>query len=167
MGTNNQLKLPLLIGHNADEGLFYVRDLPKTLEDYRTFVRARFPAELVDAVLARYPAATDAEVTVAPPLLDGDSRLVAPTVLTARAASKVSDVFMYRFSRVAPSSRSAWGAPHIPPKSRTSSTTRVETPHNSKRSHGIKGNGSGVSAVREYRESKRWRVASMACVPLT
>jgi para-nitrobenzyl esterase len=60
-------------------------------------------------MLARYPAATDAEVSVAAPLLDGESRLVAPTVLTARAASTVSDVYMYRFSRIAPSSRSAWG----------------------------------------------------------
>jgi para-nitrobenzyl esterase len=109
MGTNKQLKVPLLIGHNADEGLFYARDLPKTLEGYRAFVHARFPAELVDAVLVRYPAATDAEVSVAAPLLDGESRLVAPTVLTARAASIVSDVYMYRFSRIAPSSRSAWG----------------------------------------------------------
>jgi para-nitrobenzyl esterase len=109
MGTNSQLKVPLLIGHNADEGLFFARELPKTLEDYRAFVRARFPADLVDAVLARYPAATNAEVSLAAPLLDGESRLVAPTVLTARAASKVSDVFMYRFSRVPPSSRSAWG----------------------------------------------------------
>ena len=105
----SQSKVPLLIGHNADEGLFYARDLPKTVEEYRAFVRARFPAELVDAVLARYPAATDAEVAVAAPLLDAESRFVAPTVLTARAASKVSDVYMYRFSRVAPSSRSAWG----------------------------------------------------------
>ena len=109
MGTNSQSKVPLLIGHNADEGLFFARDLPKTLEDYHAFVRARFPAELVDAVLARYPAATDAEVAVAAPLLDGESRLVAPTVLTARAASRVSDVYMYRFSRIAPSSLSAWG----------------------------------------------------------
>ena len=60
-------------------------------------------------MLARYPAATDAEVLVAAPLLDGESRLIAPTVITARAASKVSDVYMYRFSRVAPSSRAAWG----------------------------------------------------------
>jgi len=109
MGTNNQSKVPLLIGHNADEGLFFAADLPKTVENYRAFVRGRFPAELVDAVLARYPAATDAQVSVAAPLLDGESRLVAPTVLTARAVSKVSDVYMYRFSRVAPSSRSAWG----------------------------------------------------------
>ena len=109
MGTKDQVKVPLLIGHNADEGLFFARDLPKTLEDYRAFVRARFPAELVDAVLAKYPAATDAQVLVAAALLDGESRLVAPTVLTARAASRVSDVYMYRFSRVAPSSRAAWG----------------------------------------------------------
>lgn len=109
MGTNSQSKVPLLIGHNADEGLFFATDLPRTVEDYRAFVRARFPAELVDAVFARYPAATDAEVSREAPLLDGESRLVAPTVLTARAVSKVSDVYMYRFSRVAPSSRSAWG----------------------------------------------------------
>ena len=109
VGTNNQSKLPLLIGHNADEGLFYVRDLPKTLEDYRAFVRARFPAEFVDAVLARYPAATDATVALVAPLLETESRFVATAALTARAASKVSDVYMYRFSRVAPFSRSAWG----------------------------------------------------------
>ena len=109
MGTNAQSRVTLLAGHNADEGLFYAMDLPKTLENYRAFVRARFPAELVDAVLAQYPAATDAQVSVAAPRLDGESRLVAPTVLTARAAARVSDVYMYRFSRVAPSSRSAWG----------------------------------------------------------
>jgi len=109
LGTNNQSKVPLLIGHNADEGLFYVRDSPKTLEEYRAFVSARFPAEFVDTVLDRYPAATDADVAVVAPVLDTDSRFVATAALTARAASNVSDVYMYRFSRVAPSSRSAWG----------------------------------------------------------
>jgi para-nitrobenzyl esterase len=109
MGTKRQSNVPLLIGHNAEEGLFYVRDLPKTLEDYRAFVRARFPAEFVDAVLARYPAATDAHVAKVAPMLETDSRFVATAALTARAVSKVIHVYMYRFSRVAPSSRSAWG----------------------------------------------------------
>jgi len=109
MGTNKQLKVPLLIGHNADEGLFYTRDLPKTLENYRAFVRARFPAALVDPVLARYPASADADGAVVAPGVETESRYGAPTVITARAASKVSDVYMYRFSRVAPSSRAAWG----------------------------------------------------------
>jgi para-nitrobenzyl esterase len=109
VGTNNQSRVPLLIGHNADEGLFYVRDLPKTIEDYREFIRARFPAEFIDKVLARYPAATDADVAKVAPVLETESRFVAPAALTARAASKVSDVYMYRFSRVAPSNRLAWG----------------------------------------------------------
>ena len=55
VGTNAQSNVPLLAGHNADEGLFFAMDLPKTLEDYRAFVRARFPADLVDAVLAQIP----------------------------------------------------------------------------------------------------------------
>jgi para-nitrobenzyl esterase len=109
MGTNQQSRVPLLIGHNADEGLFWANDLPKTLADYRALVLARFPEQLADEVLAKYPAATDAQVSVAAPLLDGESRIVVPTILTARAVSEVSDVYMYRFSRVAPSSRSAWG----------------------------------------------------------
>ena len=109
VGTNDQSSIPLLIGHNADEGLFYVRDLPKTIEDYRAFIRARFPAEFVDTVLARYPAATDADVAMMAPVLETESRFGATAALTARAAAKVSDVYMYRLSRVAPSSRAAWG----------------------------------------------------------
>ena len=86
-----------------------MRDLPKTLEEYRAFVSARFPAEFVDAVLARYPAATDADVALVAPRLETESRFVATAALTARAVSKVSDVYMYRFSRVGPFSRSVWG----------------------------------------------------------
>jgi carboxylesterase type B len=36
-------------------------------------------------------------------------RFVTPTVLTARAASKVTDIYMYRFSRVSPLNRSMYG----------------------------------------------------------
>jgi para-nitrobenzyl esterase len=39
----------------------------------------------------------------------GDFRLVTTGALTARAASKVTDVYMYRFSRVSPLTRSNWG----------------------------------------------------------
>ena len=169
VGTNNQSKVPLLIGHNADEGLFYARDLPKTLQEYRAFVRARFPAEFVDAVLARYPAATDADVAVVAPVLETESRFVATAALTARAASKVSDVYMYRFSRVAPSSRSAWGgAAHtteVRVRLRQHEWGRLTIRRD--RSHGVRGNGSGVGTVREDRESKRWRAAAMACIPLS
>ncbi len=109
IGTTSQRKVPLLIGHNAGEGLFWARELPKTVAQYRDFVRARFPAELVDAVLAEYPAATDAEVSIAGPRMNGDFQIIAPSILTARAASNIADVYMYQFSRVAPSTRSTWG----------------------------------------------------------
>jgi len=111
IGTTNEVKVPLLIGHNADEGLFWASELPKTVSEYRKFVRARFPATVADTVLARYPAATDAEVAVAAPRMHGDFQIIAPTVLTARAASKVADVSMYLFSRIGPSSRRG-GAAH-------------------------------------------------------
>ena len=82
---------------------------PRRLRTISSFVRAFFPAALVDEALTRYPAATDAEVPAAAPFLFGESRLVALSVLAARAAATVTDVYMYRFSRVGPSSRAAWG----------------------------------------------------------
>ena len=66
--------------------------------------------------------------------MNGDFQIVAPTILTARAASKVTDVYMYQFSRVAPSTRRPLGEPPTPPKSRMSSTTRMGTFRSSRRS---------------------------------
>jgi Carboxylesterase family/Major Facilitator Superfamily len=109
IGTTHQLNVPLLIGHNADESLFWASELPTTVAEYREFVRARFPASVADTVLARYPAATAAGVAVAAPLMNADFQIIAPTILIARAASKVTDVYMYQFSRVAPSTRSTFG----------------------------------------------------------
>ena len=43
VGTNSQLKVPLLIGHNADEGLFCASDLPKTLSDIAISSARGFP----------------------------------------------------------------------------------------------------------------------------
>ena len=113
MGTARQAKVPLLIGHNADEGLFFASDAPQTIAGYRDFVRGKFPAELVDRILAMYPAPSDAEAPAALLRVFADYELVTATVLTARAASKVSDVYAYRFSRVSPQARSTWrGAAH-------------------------------------------------------
>ena len=60
-------------------------------------------------MLTRYAAATDADVAVVAQVLETESRFVATAALTARAASKVTDVYIYRFSRVGSSSRSVWG----------------------------------------------------------
>ena len=99
----------MLLGLNADEGLFFASDAPPTISAYRDFVRATFPAEFVDSILSMYPAAADADAPAAVLRLFADFRLVRPLVLTARAASRVTDVYMYQFSRVSPLSRSTWG----------------------------------------------------------
>jgi para-nitrobenzyl esterase len=101
--------VPLLTGHNSDEGLFYATATPPTVSEYRDFVRATFPAELVDAILARYPAATDAEAARSILAMFADFRLVTTGAITARAASSLTDVYMYQLSRVSPLSRSRGG----------------------------------------------------------
>ena len=108
-GTVSRAKVPLLIGHNADEGLFYASETPPTAAEYRDFVRATFPAQLVDRVLSKYPAATDAEAARVILSLFADFRLVTTAAMTARAAAKVTDVYMYELSRVSPLTRSRWG----------------------------------------------------------
>ena len=57
LGTKAQANVPLIIGHNTAEGLFFARDAVTTVSAYRDFVRATVPAGFVDEVLARYPAA--------------------------------------------------------------------------------------------------------------
>ena len=46
---------------------------------------------------------------MAGPLMNGDFQIIAPSILTARAASNVTDVYMYQLSRAAPSTRSTFG----------------------------------------------------------
>jgi para-nitrobenzyl esterase len=110
LGTSGQAKVPLLIGYNADEAFFYRNEAPRTLSAYRDFVGRLFASEFVDTVLARYPAAADAPAAEAVLHMFTDYRFITPTVLTGRAASKVTNVYMYRFSRVSPLLRSTYGA---------------------------------------------------------
>jgi para-nitrobenzyl esterase len=109
LGTTAQARVPLLIGHNADEAFFYRNESPRTLTGYRDFVRKLIPSEFVATVLQMYPAADDAAATEAVLRMFSDYRFVTPTVLTARAATQVTDVYMYRFSRVSPVNQSTWG----------------------------------------------------------
>lgn len=109
LGTSRQAKVPLLIGYNADEANFYRNEAQQTIAAYRDFVGKLFPADVVDSVLTRYPAATDSQVAGAVLRMFTDFRFITPTVLTGRAASKVTDVYMYRFSRVSRLSRSLGG----------------------------------------------------------
>lgn len=107
--AGGQAKMPMLIGHNSDEALFWARDLPTTAAGYREYVHGWFRPEFVDEIMARYPAAMDSDVPKAATRLTSDFKVVTPTILMARAASSGGPVYMYRFSRVSPSSRSTFG----------------------------------------------------------
>jgi para-nitrobenzyl esterase len=102
--ARGQARVPLLVGHNSDEALFWARDLPTTVAGYREYVRGWFRPEFLDEILARYPAVTDGEVAKAVTSLTSDFKVVTPTIVMARAASQFSPVYMYRFSRVSPAS---------------------------------------------------------------
>src|SRR4029078_12273246 len=88
---------------------FYRRDAHQTIAAYHDFVSHLFPSQFVDTILMRYPAAEDAKVPDAVLRMFTDYRFITPTVLTARAASRTTSVYMYRFSRVSPLSQSLGG----------------------------------------------------------
>ena len=107
------------------------RALTQDLSEYRDFVRTRFPAELVDAVLARYPAATDAEVAAAGPRMNGESESSRPRYsrLVRRRKPPTFTCISFRESHRPPGQ--PLGEPRTPPKFRTSSTTPLPTRHSS------------------------------------
>jgi para-nitrobenzyl esterase len=102
LGTRAQADVPLVIGHNTAEGLFFARDAVTTVSAYHDFVRATVPAEFVQDVLRRYPATTDTDAGPAQLRFFADFRIVTPTTLTARLVSRARAVYMYQFARVSP-----------------------------------------------------------------
>lgn len=113
IGGSRQVAVPILIGYNADEGNFFLRDAPKSISGYETFVRGKFGGAQLESILALYPAKTDADAPSALTRFFADYELLTSTVLTARAMARVGDVHLYEFSRVGPRSRMFWnGAAH-------------------------------------------------------
>ncbi len=76
---------------------------------------------------------------------------------------------MYRFSRVGPFSRSVWGgAAHTSEVAYVFDNTSGDASQFEEIDRTVsRAMADGVGAVREDRESERWRVAAMACVPLS
>lgn len=112
-GARNQPHVPLILGYNSDEGFFWANDAPNTVSEYVDLVRALFPSEIASEVLARYPARDDGEVRPTVLRMFGTYRIVTGIVAAGRASSARNTVYMYRFSRMAPVSRSRWsGAAH-------------------------------------------------------
>jgi para-nitrobenzyl esterase len=113
VGTSRQTHLSVLIGYNADEGLFFLGDAPKSISGFQAFIRAKFGQTQAESILQNYPARSDAEAPAALARAFGDWELLTSTVLTARAMARVGDVYVYQFSRISPLSRRIWnGAAH-------------------------------------------------------
>ena len=101
--------IPMLLGFNSDEGMFWSRDLPTNVTGYRTYLEEWFAEKDRDAVMARYPAATDDRVNAIAAALATDFKIEFSTLQIARGMSKRAPVYLYRFSRVSPAARSTFG----------------------------------------------------------
>jgi para-nitrobenzyl esterase len=96
-----QLKVPVIVGSNADEGTIFVAPLQNfDVESYRRFIRTTF-RDRADEVLARFPVTRDAEVKPALARVVGYSAFVSPARRLARALTGLGDhAYLYSFTRV-------------------------------------------------------------------
>lgn len=114
LANHQQLKVPVIVGSNLDEGTIFVAPLQGfDVDAYRRFIRATF-RDRADDVLARFPAAHDADVKPALSRVLGYSAFVAPARRLARDMADLGDrAYLYSFTRVPPgTSATRFGAFH-------------------------------------------------------
>jgi para-nitrobenzyl esterase len=104
--------VPLIIGNTTDEGTLFTRSHPvKTAAAWREFARRAYPVG-GDDLLARYPAASDAEVFTSVSRYVTDWVFAGTTRGVARAMARENRrVWRYEFTRVNPG---AWPVPGLP-----------------------------------------------------
>ncbi|HEY3384417.1 MAG TPA: carboxylesterase/lipase family protein [Vicinamibacterales bacterium] len=97
--AQKQLRVPLLVGANSDEGALFVAPLQSVDADtYRRFVRSTF-RDRADDVLARFPAPKDGDAKSALSRLLGYGAFVAPARRLARYAANSGDpAYLYSFT---------------------------------------------------------------------
>lgn len=103
LAKHEQLKVPVVVGSNLDEGTIFVAPLQGfNVDAYRRFIRATF-RDRADEVLARFPVAHDADVKPGLSRVIGDSAFVAPARRLARDMADIGDhAYLYSFTRVRP-----------------------------------------------------------------
>jgi para-nitrobenzyl esterase len=104
--------VPLIIGNTTDEGTLFAFIHPvKTAAAWREFARRAYPGD-ADDLLARYPAARDAEVFTTVSRYITDWIFAGTTRGVARAMARQNRrVWRYEFTRVNPG---AWPNPRLP-----------------------------------------------------
>jgi len=102
--AGKQVKVPLLIGTNADEGSIFLMPDPKVLkmsrQDYESYVKSLYPRDY-EAVLTLFPASDSQSVLQAMIKLRTIMNFSAGALHAADTAADCgSKVYMYQFSRV-------------------------------------------------------------------
>jgi para-nitrobenzyl esterase len=105
-------KVPFLAGTNADEGTMFNPPV-KDLESFRAYAGKRLGVP-VDAALANYPAANDAEAHAAAAKLGGDVQFLLGTRTVLLEMAKANpNTFQYYFTRITGLGRQlGWGSFH-------------------------------------------------------
>lgn len=118
LAGRQQVKVPVLVGANLDEGTIFVAPLQGIdVDAYRRFVRAAF-RDRADDVLTRFPVTRDAEVKPALARIIGYSSFVSPARRLARAMADFgSRTYLYSFTRSAPARRPRASARSTAPRS--------------------------------------------------
>jgi para-nitrobenzyl esterase len=98
-GAGRQMRVPALVGANADEGTPY--PVGMSAAAFADHARARY-GQRADALLALYPARTEEEARTASYALHRDRTFAVPVREWAIAQARVAPVFMYHFARVPP-----------------------------------------------------------------
>jgi para-nitrobenzyl esterase len=93
------MKLPILVGSNADEGTAY--PVVMTPAAFEAEARKRYGAD-AEAFLSLYPAKTETEARASSYALMRDRTFAEPMRRWGIEQSKIAPVFMYHFSRVHP-----------------------------------------------------------------
>lgn len=114
MAAGKQHDIPILLGTNADEGTLFGHMIPIRRRIGYNWTIRRLYKDDAEAVLALFPAATDAEVRPQLFKLLTVQAFVAPARLVARLHETVpSKTYLYHFTRVTPvGERTGMGATH-------------------------------------------------------
>ncbi len=94
--------VPLMIGNNANDGTTLAASANMTVVEYGSFIRGRFGNE-ADAVLAKYPASSPAEVQLQLAQIMTDYDFSDSVKFAAASMGDISpDTYVYRYSYILP-----------------------------------------------------------------
>lgn len=101
-GLHREYPIPLMIGHNADDGTTLAADANMTVPEYVAFINDRFGAE-AESVLLQYPATSTAEVQLRLEQIMTDYDFNDAAKFVAGSMSDLEPkTYLYRYSYVLP-----------------------------------------------------------------